>query len=144
MPELLNALDDVTDCRLIFAMPNADTGSFLLSSMLDGVVENSSNGIAEAPSMGIGTINIGDRQRGRLMTDSVIDCEPDAVSISTALQHPYSTEFQSGLATMTNLHGNGGASQKIVQVLGEYPLEHILKKSFYDLADISPRVETSR
>ncbi|MDN2708449.1 UDP-N-acetylglucosamine 2-epimerase [Janthinobacterium sp. SUN118] len=137
-------MDDLTDCRLIFAMPNADTGSFLLSSMVDGVVENSSNGIAEAPSMGIGTINIGDRQRGRLMADSVIDCEPDAVSISTALQRPYSTEFQSGLATMTNLHGNGGTSQKIVQVLGEYPLEHILKKSFYDLADISPRVETSR
>lgn len=101
MQELLNALDDLTDCRLIFAMPNADTGSRLLSSIVDGIVEISSSRIAEAPSMGIGTINIGDRQRGRLMTDSVIDCEPDAVSISAALQHPYSTEFQSGLGTMT-------------------------------------------
>lgn len=94
MQELLNALDDLTDCRLIFAMPNADTGSLLLSSMVDGVVENSSRGFAETPSMGIGTINIGDRQRGRLVTDSVIDCELDAVSISAALQHPHSTEFQ--------------------------------------------------
>ena len=172
MQELLNALDDLTDCHLIFTMPNADTGSRILSSMVDefvrthsnarcysslgqlrylscmkyvdGVVGNSSSGIAEAPSMGIGTINIGDRQRGRLKAGSVIDCEPDTRSISAALQHLYSTEFQSGLATMTNPYGNGGASQKIVQVLSEYPLEHILKKSFYDLADISPRVETSR
>lgn len=172
MQELLNALDDLNDCHLIFTMPNADTGSRILSSMVDefvrthsnarcysslgqlrylscmkyvdGVVGNSSSGIAEAPSMGIGTINIGDRQRGRLKAGSVIDCEPDTGSISAALQHLYSTEFQSGLATMTNPYGNGGASQKIVQVLSEYPLEHILKKSFYDLADISPRVETSR
>lgn len=161
MAELLAALEQLEDTHLIFTMPNADTGGRVLFEMIeqfvadhpnarayvslgqlrylsclrhvDGVVGNSSSGLAEVPSFGKGTINIGDRQRGRLKAESVIDCNPDRRSITAALQRLYSPEFQAMLATVRNPYGEGGASEKIVQVLRDYPLESILKKAFHDL-----------
>lgn len=162
MAELLAALETLEDTRLIFTMPNADTGSRALFGMVerfvaahdnarvfislgqsrylscvrhvDGVVGNSSSGLIEVPSFGKGTINIGDRQRGRLKAESVIDCSPDRQSIAAALQRLYSPVFQATLKTVRNPYGEGGTSEKIVQVLRDYPLESVLKKSFYDLA----------
>jgi len=162
MAELLAALETLEDTHLIFTMPNADTDSRVLFTLVDqfvanhvnarafaslgqlrylscirhvdGVVGNSSSGLAEVPSFGKGTINIGDRQRGRLKAESVIDCSPDRQSIAAALQRLYSPAFQAKLKTVCNPYGEGGASDKIVQVLRGYPLESILKKSFYDLA----------
>ena len=55
---------------------------------------NSSSGIAEAPTMQKATVNIGDRQSGRLKSSSVIDCDPTAESIGRALKLMYSREFQ--------------------------------------------------
>ncbi len=161
MSELLAALEPLEDTRLIFTMPNADTGSRVLFGMVerfvaahdnarvftslgqlrylscirhvDGVVGNSSSGLIEVPSFGKGTINIGDRQRGRLKAESVIDCSPDRQSIAAALQRLYSPAFQATLKTVRNPYGEGGASEKIVRVLRDYPLESILKKSFHDL-----------
>ncbi|MNJ75541.1 GDP/UDP-N,N'-diacetylbacillosamine 2-epimerase (hydrolyzing) [compost metagenome] len=97
------------------------------------MVGNSSSGLAEAPSFGIGTINIGDRQKGRLAARSVIQCEPDRKEIVAAIKKLYSHEFKKTLIAVENPYGNGGASEKIVKVLEQYPLESILKKSFYDL-----------
>jgi len=149
--------------HLIFTMPNADTHGRVLFDMIkqfvsihpnsrafislgqllylsciqhvDGVVGNSSSGLLETPSFGKGTINIGDRQRGRLKAKSVLDCNPDRDSIGKAIEHLYSSPFQAMLKTVGNPYGEGGASEKIVQVLKDYPLESILKKTFYDLAD---------
>lgn len=162
MAELLAAMETLEDTHLIFTMPNADTDGRVLFSMVerfvaghanaraytslgqlrylscirhvDGVVGNSSSGTAEVPSFGKGTINIGDRQRGRLKVESVIDCKPERHSIVAALQRLYSPAFQATLKTVRNPYGEGGASEKIVKVVRDYPLESILKKTFHDLA----------
>lgn len=163
MAELLAALEKLENTHLIFTMPNADTHGRVLFDMIkqfvsihpnsrafislgqllylsciqhvDGVVGNSSSGLLETPSFGKGTINIGDRQRGRLKAKSVLDCNPDRDSISKAIEHLYSSPFQAMLKTVRNPYGEGGASEKIVQVLQDFPLESILKKTFYDFAD---------
>ena len=162
MAELLDALDALRDTHLIFTLPNADTGGRELFDMIekfvaihanaraynslgqlrylscirhvDGVVGNSSSGLAEAPSFRKGTINIGDRQRGRLRAESVIYCGPDRQSIAAAVQTLYSPAFQSRLKTVSNPYGEGGASEKIVEVVRYHPLDAVLKKYFYDLA----------
>lgn len=161
MSELLKALDGLEDTHLIFTMPNADTGGGELTAMVDafvathpnaraysslgqlrylscmhfvdGVVGNSSSGLAEAPSMGIGTIDIGDRQRGRLRAASVIHCEPSHDQITQALHTLYSTAFKASLAKVINPYGTGGASQRIFEVLAAHPLEHLIKKKFNDI-----------
>jgi GDP/UDP-N,N'-diacetylbacillosamine 2-epimerase (hydrolysing) len=161
MSELLAALDELKDTRLIFTMPNADTGGRELSALVqdfvnnhdnacvfpslgqlryfsclaqvDAVVGNSSSGLAEAPSFCIGTINIGDRQKGRLQATSIIDCEPSRQSIFSALERVYSPTFQQALKAASNPYGGGGASEKVAKILADYPLDNILKKQFYNL-----------
>jgi GDP/UDP-N,N'-diacetylbacillosamine 2-epimerase (hydrolysing) len=100
---------------------------------VDGVVGNSSSGLLEVPSFAKGTINIGDRQRGRLKADSVVDCDPHRKSITNALQHLYSDTFLKKLQYVYNHYGEGGASKKIVKILQDHPLESILKKPFHNL-----------
>jgi GDP/UDP-N,N'-diacetylbacillosamine 2-epimerase (hydrolysing) len=93
--------------------------------------------LAEVPSFKKGTINIGDRQRGRLQAESVINCEPTQGSITSALTKLYSADFQESLHKVTNPYGEGGASAKVVNTLKCYPVEGIVKKFFYDLPIIS-------
>ena len=160
--ELLAALKQQERTQLIFTMPNADTGGRVLFKIIeefvqqnserakaftslgqlrylsclkhvDAVVGNSSSGLAEAPSFQIGTVNIGDRQRGRLKAKSVIDCEPNQQSIQKAFERLYSNAFQEKLAFVQNPYGEGGASAAIVKVLEKLPFEDLLKKQFYDL-----------
>lgn len=161
MSELLTALGELTDTNLIFTMPNADTGGRELAKMVDafvashdnarvyaslgqlrylscmryvdGVVGNSSSGLAEAPSLGVGTINIGDRQKGRLSASSVIHCQPTVDSIRKALDKLFDPAFRSTLDQTINPHGNGGASKKIVEILNAHSIDNLLKKSFYDI-----------
>ncbi len=164
MTELLAALGRLTDTRLIFTMPNADNGGRELSSMvqafvglhpnaraytslgqlrylsclqhMDAVVGNSSSGLTEAPSMGIGTINIGNRQKGRLLASSVLNCEPNREDIREALTRLYQPEFQSIVANTVNPYGDGGASKKITEVLRFHSLDNLLKKSFFDIVAV--------
>jgi len=100
---------------------------------VDAMVGNSSSGLAETPSFKIGTINIGDRQKGRIKASSVIDCEPNKSSIQQAFIKLYSKEFQSVLQTCENPYGNGCASRKIIEEIKKVDLADILKKSFYDI-----------
>jgi GDP/UDP-N,N'-diacetylbacillosamine 2-epimerase (hydrolysing) len=160
--ELLSALHELEDTKLIFTMPNADTdGRFIIDKInqfvadhsnarayislgqlrylscikhVDGVIGNSSSGLLEVPSFGKGTINIGDRQRGRIKADSVIDCVPERKALFVALKKLYSPKFQNSVKTLKNPYGDGGASEKIVQVIKDYSLESILKKKFYNIA----------
>jgi GDP/UDP-N,N'-diacetylbacillosamine 2-epimerase (hydrolysing) len=162
MTELLAALSDLHDTQLIFTLPNADTdGRALIAqvqqfvaahanaraytslgqlhylstvALVDGVVGNSSSGLAEVPSFRKGSINIGDRQRGRLMASSVINCDPERDSIAAALQTLYSDEFQASLDSVRNPYGDGGASDRIVALVKAAELNGILKKHFYDCA----------
>ena len=166
MDQLLAALSVLKDVGLIFTMPNADPeGRALfgrieqfcadnenamaytslgqrrfLSCMkhVDGVVGNSSSGLIEAPALKTGTVNIGDRQRGRLRAQSVIDCEPVESAIRIALDRLFSDDFQFTLNDVVNPYGHGGASAKVVQQLEIINLDSILKKHFYtpDVSDL--------
>ena len=102
-------------------------------AQVDGVLGNSSSGLAEVPSFKKGTINIGDRQRGRLQAASIINCEPKTESIVAALAKLYDIEFQRGLMQIINPYGEGGASDKVVEIIRRYDLSGIVKKAFYDL-----------
>jgi len=165
MKELLTSLNKLKDTCLIFTMPNADAGGreieklikkfvethsnsrlykslgqlIYLSCMkyVDGVVGNSSSGLLEAPSFGIGTINIGSRQKGRLSAKSVIDCEPASKSISQALERLYEPSYKRLLSETLNPYGDGGASKKIVETLITTPFEDLIKKSFFNLPEMS-------
>jgi GDP/UDP-N,N'-diacetylbacillosamine 2-epimerase (hydrolysing) len=158
---LLKSLSKLQNTTLIFTSPNIDNGSreilnllnqfvenhpnaYFFSSMgqlkylscmalVDGVVGNSSSGIAEAPSFRKGTINIGLRQDGRLMASSIINCEPITERIDQAIQNLYSDEFQMTLRYTENPYGLGGASEEIVLKLKEANLQDIILKRFFDL-----------
>ena len=106
-----------------------------LSAMqfIDAVVGNSSSALIEAPSFKIGTIDIGDRQKGRIKADTVISCLPKSEDIDAAFNKLYSKKFKNILDTAQNPYGKGGASKKIVNIIKNFNLNNILKKSFYDL-----------
>ena len=100
---------------------------------MDGVVGNSSSGLIEVPSFRIGTINIGDRQKGRIKAASVIDCDTSVKEIQGALKKLFSKSFQEQIKLVENPYGNGGTSEKILEVIRAYPLNEILKKCFYNI-----------
>jgi GDP/UDP-N,N'-diacetylbacillosamine 2-epimerase (hydrolysing) len=104
---------------------------------MDAVAGNSSSGLLEVPSFKIGTIDIGDRQKGRIKADSVISCMPNKNSISNAFKKLYSKQFQSIAGKVENPYGNGGASKKIVRIIKDISLVNIIKKSFYDFKGAS-------
>ena len=161
MDELLGALSDFPNTNLIFTMPNADTDGRVLIQMIeefcskntnahcftslgqlryfsainyiDGVVGNSSSGLAEVPSFKKATINIGERQNGRLKADSVIDCEPTKDSIKKAISASYTEQFQKQLVTTTNPYGEGGSVEKIIEVLKSVSFENLIKKKFFNI-----------
>lgn len=167
--ELLLAIDKLEDTNIILTKANADTDGRIINQMcdeyvaknrhkavaftslgqlrylsalqyVDVVVGNSSSGIIEAPSFKIGTINIGDRQKGRIKAASVIDCAPDMNEIGMAFEILYSDKFRSSLKNMKNPYGDGEATQQIVDILKKTNLNNILKKSFYDLEIYIPDI----
>ena len=98
---------------------------------VDAVVGNSSSGIIEAPSFNIGTIDVGDRQAGRVKARSVIGCTPTRTGIEYAIEVLYSKEFQEGLKHVENPYEGVDTSLSIVNVLKGMSLQNILKKRFY-------------
>ena len=162
--ELLDAIDKLEDTNIIFTKANSDTDGRIINQMIDDyvaknfhksvgfnslgqlrylsalqfvdtVVGNSSSGLLEAPSFKIGTINIGDRQKGRIKAESVIDCSANKFDIKKAFEKLYSLEFQNSLVNVRNPYGDGCASKKIIEEIKRVNLENILKKTFYDLKD---------
>lgn len=162
MRKLLESLDRFKNSKVLFTKGNADTGGRIINEMIDDyaaknasrvatlvnlgqvrylsllceadvVLGNSSSGILEAPTARTPTINIGDRQRGRLKAPSVIDCDESTDAISAAIERALSPGFQEIAAAGKTLFGEGGASRRIKQVLKETPLDGILLKRFYDL-----------
>lgn len=160
---LLAALEAVPDLRYIFTYANADSGSAVINRKIDlftqhhknavafqslgikryvsclkyasMVIGNSSSGIVEAPALGIPTVNIGDRQKGRLRAASIIDCEPKTSSIVEAIERALSSTFKAQAKAAESLYGYGNTSMQIVNTI-KYFLKHDkinLKKTFYDL-----------
>jgi len=158
---LLDVLRTYESINIIFTKSNADNEGRRINQMIDefvslfpdnvvaytslgqlrylstlkyvsGVVGNSSSGIIEAPSLQKGTVNIGNRQLGRLRAKSVIDSQPDVTSIQNAIERLFSREFQSALPTVSNPYGEGDVASKIVSVLETCSLDGILRKRFFD------------
>ncbi|RLA83858.1 MAG: UDP-N-acetylglucosamine 2-epimerase (hydrolyzing) [Epsilonproteobacteria bacterium] len=159
---LLDAIDTLEDTNIIFTKANSDTDGRVINSMIDeyvknnsdksvgftslgqlrylsalqyvdAMVGNSSSGLTEAPSFKIATINIGDRQKGRIMANSVLNCSEDKNAIIEVFKEAYSNKFKNILSSSTNPYGDGGASKKIKDILVDISLDDILKKSFYDI-----------
>jgi len=158
---LFNALDKLENKTFVFTMPTADTNGRIIMQMIRSyvskhptrakvftslgqlkylsamkaasvVVGNSSSGIIEAPGFGIPTINIGDRQKGRVAAASVIHCKADETSISAAFQKAFDPFFRQLCREVKNPYGEGEATKKIMNVLQKKLENYNLKKEFVD------------
>ncbi len=160
---LLSALDRHSGLTYLFTKANSDTDGRIINTLLEEysrthenlhvvdsigmkrylnairnarfVIGNSSSGLVEAPSFHIPTINIGDRQLGRISGETVIDCEPNTESIRCAIDTVLSSEFRDKIQEARNPYGDGNASEKIMAVIKDFFTNdkiHI-KKKFYDL-----------
>ncbi|MBU2044090.1 MAG: UDP-N-acetylglucosamine 2-epimerase (hydrolyzing) [Candidatus Omnitrophica bacterium] len=159
---LLDVLEGLDQTGIILTKSNADVGGRVINKMIDqyvnnnsqkakaftslgnlkylstmqlvdAVVGNSSSGIIEALSFKIGTINIGDRQKGRIRAESIIDCEPTKEEIKASFEKLYSKEFQQGLASVVSPYGDGQAAKRINHIFKNFDVKGSLKKAFYDL-----------
>lgn len=159
--QLLHALNNFTDLKIIFTKANADMEGRIINRMIDDyvdahadravaftsmgqirylsamkyvsvVVGNSSSGIIEAPSFGVPTVNIGDRQKGRVRAESVIDCPPETKAITDALRESLSPEFKKKASEAVNPYDKKNTARAITTILANSNQIH-LKKDFYDL-----------
>ena len=159
---LLSILDEYPDYQLIISYPNADTKNRAIIELLEKyylkdkkrtflthslglqkylsavkhcelVVGNSSSGIIEAPTLGVPTVNIGDRQKGRIHGYSVLNCDDSLASIRKTMAHALSSDFRQLCKNAKNPYGDGQSSRKILEILIKFPLENIIFKQFYDL-----------
>ena len=162
---LLDSISKLQNTKVIFTKANSDTGGRVINNMIDdyvaqcdkaisfasmgqkkylsalqfvdAVVGNSSSGLLEVPSFNVATIDIGDRQKGRIKADSVISCLPTQESIEYSFEKLYSKDFQNIVSNTKNPYGKGGASKIIVKIIKQADFNGILKKSFYNLKYIS-------
>lgn len=160
--QLLEALE-AFDMKYIITKANADVGGMIINQMIDEyersranvlaitslgmrrylsalryccmVIGNSSSGIVEAPSFHVPTVNIGDRQKGRLAPKSVICCEPESKCIIAAMKKALAEEFKNSFANMTSPYEKIGTSEIIVETIKDFLLKNKinLKKTFYNL-----------
>lgn len=159
---LLDALDEFPDYKVIFTLPNSDTDGRILIQMIqdyvavhsercmsvpslglkrylsalryvDAVVGNSSSGIIEVPSFGIPTLDIGDRQKGRIASDSVVHCGTDKREIVDGLSIVLSLEQKDKAKRCLNPYDKENTTQAILDVIKHYPLDNLVHKSFYNI-----------
>ena len=162
MSELLLALDFFPEAHIILTKPNADMGGRSLSELVDVyfannrdrvyvcsslgslkylsaiklcdvVIGNSSSGIVEAPALKKPSVNIGNRQTGRLKAESIIDCQPRKEYIKAAIEKALSSEFQNKLNSTTLFYSSEEASRKIKNYLKEIELDSNKVKIFNDI-----------
>lgn len=159
---LLNVCKKHQNMNFIFTKANADANGRIINKMIDKyldqhnnaiaftslgmnrylsalkycevVIGNSSSGLLEAPSFGVPTINIGDRQKGRLQAESIINCVPTYEDIDNAMKIALSGDFKYKAINTVNPYGDGNTSQKVVATILDYLLNGKirLKKKFYD------------
>lgn len=160
--ELLAAIDTQEESFFIFTKANADTDGRIINQMMEAYVQahpeksvlfvslgilrylsvmkqvtavigNSSSGILEAPSAETPTINIGERQKGRIQADSIINCRANKEEISRAIDEVKSHLFRVKLKGVTNPYGNGTASGQIMQIFKSLSTDTLKQKTFYDI-----------
>lgn len=161
LENLLGVLSTYKATSIIFTMPNADPDNDKISQRINNFVEqhanahsfaslgqlrylsllnvarvtigNSSSGIIEAPFLKTPTVNIGSRQKGRLMSASIINCTASTEEISKAINLAISEEFQSKVSTTKSVYGDGNSSTRITQKLKNCGAQKLLLKPFYDI-----------
>lgn len=161
--EFLNAIKAFPNIQFIVTKSNADQGGARINKLLDGaeksienlhvytslgvrrylslmkysefVLGNSSSGIIETPAFQVPTVNIGDRQKGRLQSGSIINCKSDRESIKNAIIVAMSDEHKAKCKTVNSPYGAGHASELIANKTIEAVLSGNieLKKTFYDV-----------
>jgi len=160
MNELLAALDEFPEATIIFTYPNADTGGRALIDRLDqwvaankhraqafvsfgqqrylslmreadAVIGNSSSGLTEAPALKKATVNIGDRQKGRLKASSIIDAAGNKNAIVAAINKALSADFRADLPATKSLYGLGDVSRRVKDTLKVVALK--TQKAFFDI-----------
>ena len=160
---LLEAFNEFEDLKVVFCLPNADTYgrtlSFIVKKYFDDnpkkgvtsinlgqkvylsailntnlVIGNSSSGIIEAPSFKKPTVNVGDRQKGRLSGDTVIHVNNSKKSIIAGIKKALSKEFTNNIKKSKNPYGDKGASERIVDIIKQIKLDdNTIKKEFFDM-----------
>lgn len=162
--EIFEAIDSFKDLQIIFTKSNADLGGLTINKMIDDYVEknnnrciavyslglqrylsaislakvvigNSSSGILETPSFGVPTVNIGDRQRGRIQADNIINCAHTKECIVNSINIALSSDFQEKSHKTVSPYGDGHVTEKIVPVIKKFLAQESidLKKKFHDL-----------
>ena len=160
--DFISVLEERKDLRIIFTMPNSDTGGqFIVDAINEfvannaeraktfkslgvvrylsvmqqvaAVVGNSSSGLVEVPSFGIPTLNIGDRQKGRLAAESVWNCAPDKKSVLDGLDKVLSKQFRDLAYVVRNPYEKENTAEEIFKVISTYPLNELNQKHFYDI-----------
>ena len=160
--ELLKALDEFKSYKFIFTKANADNDGRIINNLIDEYVAknkdraasfyslgqlrylsalkyaemmigNSSSGIVEMPFFKKPTINIGDRQNGRIFPKSVIQCKPNQKSIIGAVERGLDDKFRKSINQTKSIYGNGTASKKIKKVITTTELTKLIKKEFHDI-----------
>lgn len=163
--KVLQALEHIDNLKVIFTKANADTGGMRINSLIDAyvrersdkciavyslgliryltalkyaaiVIGNSSSGILETPSFAVPTVNIGDRQKGRIQAKNIINCQTETKSIIDAIRKGLDEKFKDYVADTISPYGDGHASEHIVKIIKQTLLvSHInLKKQFYDIS----------
>lgn len=157
----LEEVDKTEDIKIIFTKANSDTDGRIINSkiekfvkkhseksvvftslgqvrylsslqFIDVVIGNSSSGLIEVPSFKKATVNIGDRQKGRIKAESVIDCSPEKSSIVKAIEKALSNKFQEICQNTLNPYEKQNSSETIVSILKHIKIKDLIKKKFYD------------
>ena len=100
----------------------------------DVIIGNSSSGLTEAPALKKATVNIGDRQKGRLKASSVLDAEENKTAIVTAINKSLSADFRVNLPATESLYGSGNVSRRVKNPLKTVTLQ--IQKAFFDIEHI--------
>lgn len=159
---VLDAIKQEENSFFVFSKANADTDGRIINSMIDefvknnpniskafstlgtlrflsvlkvsdAIIGNSSSGIIEAPSLGIPTINLGDRQKGRIQAKSVLNCDVDSIQFKEALKKTKDQNFKNEVVSYKNPFGEGNTTEKIINILKQTNFNLLKTKKFYDL-----------
>lgn len=118
----------------VFSCISLGQGRYLsVLSHADAIIGNSSSGLIEGPVLRVPTVNVGDRQRGRVRAATVIDVGDNEQAIVAGIERALTPEFRAACRDAECPFGDGHSAERIVGVLGEWPLEGLLIKQFHDL-----------
>lgn len=162
LKNLLDELEKYQQYQIIMSYPNADVENKKIVGLLESyhknnpkrihlthslgqqnflsclkhcelIIGNSSSAIIEAPSLNIPTVNIGDRQKGRITGETVINCRESKQDISKAIKTALSVKFKKICIEAKNPYGDGNSSQRILNIIEKTSLDDLVFKQFHDI-----------